>query len=67
MPGSPVVADGPRHPDTAIVRPSTPTVPVTQPSGTLASSLVRGSGARSSSAGRNGCSGGWGLLMVRSQ
>ena len=68
MLGSPVVADGPAPSrDRSTMRPSTPRVPVTQPSGTLASSLVRGSGARCSSAGRSCCSGGWGLLTVRSQ
>src|ERR1700722_13981899 len=48
----------PRHPDTLTLRSPTSSWPVTWPSGTLASSLVRGSGERYSAAGRNGRNGG---------
>ena len=57
----------PRHPDTPTGWPSTSSVPVTSPSGTLATGLVRGSGARYSTAGRSGRSGGCPPVMLRSQ
>ena len=57
----------PRHPDTLTLRPSASSMPVTCPSGTLASSLVRGSGERYSAAGSNGRNGGSSLAMARSQ
>jgi 2-polyprenyl-6-methoxyphenol hydroxylase-like FAD-dependent oxidoreductase len=57
----------PRHPDTLTSRPSTWSMPVTWPSGTTASSLVRGSGARYSTGGRNGRNDGCSPVIARSQ
>jgi len=57
----------PRHPDTLTARPSISSVPVMWPSGTTASSLVRGSGARYSTGGRRGRNGGCSPVSTRSQ